>query len=72
MSAARCRRWVSSSSGPGDVFPSISFRVLHTFETEKDEKENLVKECTGVAGKFIGGSIIPLTFSNKLPASKKC
>ena len=30
-----------------------------------------MKECTGVSGKFIGGSIIPLTFSNKLPASKK-
>nr|XP_046163482.1 phosphomannomutase 1-like isoform X4 [Oncorhynchus gorbuscha] len=47
-------------------------RALHTFETEKDEKENLVKECTGVSGKSIGGSIIPLTFRNKLPASRKC
>ena len=72
MSAAGVGSRGLVSSGTGDSVLSIYFRALHTSETEKDEKETLVKECTGVSDTFIGGSIISLTFSKELLASKTC
>ena len=69
MSPARCRKWGLVYQGQG-IFLHPFLSGLYTLLKQKDEKENLASECTGVAGKFIGVSIIPLTFSNKLPASK--
>lgn len=45
MSAANCSMWGSRSSRSGDFLASIAFRAVITSETEKDEKENLVREC---------------------------
>ncbi|CDQ81476.1 unnamed protein product [Oncorhynchus mykiss] len=76
MCADRCRKRGST----GGFFPSISFRVLHTSETEKDEKENLVKECTEVSERnprrplqayLIQDGVEPLTFTNVFPRWEK-